>query len=120
MQAEQIVSKLSVLDRLDVAKCICFYGFNTHYAVEVHLKRLLKLTGIDFRHPDKGECKAAFILSLDQSEGPATGKKSLQRLMRYDVSHFGRMTYPILNLLSEVGYSDFYRYPLIYQLISCI
>ena len=53
------------------------------------VKRLLKLTGIDFRHPDKGECKAALILGLDQT---GTGKKSLQNLMRYELSHFEYVT----------------------------
>ena len=44
VKAQQIVTKLSVLNKLDIAKCISFYGFNMHYAVQVHVKRLLGIT----------------------------------------------------------------------------
>ena len=97
-----LIDSLSHMSDVEVSKLISFFGFKGNFAVNIHPKRVLEKTGLDFKnHIDLGLLKTSII--LDKSAKTIDGKRGTQRLLRFPLRVSGEHLVKTLTLLQQKG-----------------
>ena len=99
---KQLLKELSFKSDVECAKLISLYGLKGNYSLNIHPKRVMDSTNIDFKpFSSLGEMKTTII--LDKSATALNGKKGTQRLLRFPLSTLGSQLQSMLNILKKIG-----------------